>query len=177
MKIGGLRRPARYARKGRTVVYVLWRGFGIRFTWLSTWRGYLPQLPQWSKFDRAVKRMVPLEEDMPRAFGDGTPAASGAPVGVEKGSMAKSYPTLMGWIADPAYDDGKTLGKTALTLKRDGSHAQALLKIADQGGLKVEVRERTFERALAALEALLASEQCPWQHDDYPIGGIQKKKK
>jgi len=114
---------------------------------------------------------------MPKPFAESAAAASGAPAGPDKGKILREAPTLLGWICDTQYDDGTPLGKTKLSITRDGSYVLAELKVQDGGGRKIAVREKNPDKALAALEALLSAEVVPWQHDDYPIGGKGRKKK
>lgn len=114
---------------------------------------------------------------MPKAFGDGPPAASGAPAGADKGKILRECPVLLGWLCDASYDNGEPVGKTKLSMYREGTVVVAELKVQDGGGVKLVVRERNPDRALAALEALLGTDPTPWQPDEYPVGGKAKKRK
>lgn len=113
---------------------------------------------------------------MPKPF-DYQDATDLVLIGCDPGKWKLLYPELASWLCDGAYQDGKPIGLTQLTLRRKGSEMMAQLKIADQGGLKCEVADTNVDKALAALEALLNSAKVPWIRDEYPLGGTQKKKK
>lgn len=116
-----------------------------------------------------------LGEDVPQLPQATTGATHTA--SVIKSTMLGKCPELQSWLCDGSYPDGKPIGATQLTLRRRGAAIFAQLKIADQGGLKVEVSEPTIDRALAALEALLTAVTVPWQGDPYPLDSGAKKKK
>jgi len=101
----------------------------------------------------------------------------GTVVGAQKSSMLAKCPELQSWLCDPSYPDGKPIGATQLTIRRRGASIFAQLKIADQGGLKVEAAEPSVDRALAALEAFLTCSPVPWQTDAYPLDAGAKKRK
>lgn len=95
----------------------------------------------------------------------------------DPGKWAKIYPELASWLADAYYPDKKPIGQTQLSIRRQGNTMICQLKIEDQGGLKIEVRDENLDKALAALEVLLNGNPVPWQRDAYPLGGTGKKKK
>ena len=113
---------------------------------------------------------------MPRAFATDGVKVTGQS-GCLKGTWEKHFPALAGWLCDAAYDDGKPCGPVQLSLKRRGSDVVITLKLADQGGLKLEAVESSPDKALVALEALLKADPVPWQADAYPLSGGPKKKK
>lgn len=98
-------------------------------------------------------------------------------VGAEAGSWKKAFPELASWVCDANYPDGSPIGETQLTVRRRGGTLVGVLKIADQGGLKVEVQETQLDRLFAALEAMLTVKPVPWQRDSFPLGQGGKKKK
>lgn len=101
----------------------------------------------------------------------------GALVGASRSKLMSLMPELESWLCDPAYPDGKPIGSTQLAIRRRGGTISATFKVADQGGLKLEVAEPSVERALLALEALLTSNPVPWQPDPFPLDQGGKKKK
>jgi len=106
------------------------------------------------------------------------PSTAASPlVGAQKSTLMLKVPELQSWLCDAAYPDGKPIGATQLSIRRRGSTVYATLKIADQGGLKVEVAEPSIDRAFVALEALLTGSPVPWQPDPYPLDAAGKKKK
>lgn len=157
------------------------RGVWCGLEWESLWRGrYKGMAPlRWSirMPTGGLRRLTASElgEDVPVM----PVAAQGQPVltGVPKTTMLAKCPELQSWLCDPAYPDGKPIGATQLVIRRRGSAVWAQLKIADQGGMKVECSEPSIDRALAALEALLTASTVPWQVDQYPLdAGVKKRK-
>lgn len=104
-------------------------------------------------------------------------SGGGAITGAQKSTMLSKCPELQSWLCDPCYPDGKPIGATQLTIRRRGASIFVQLKIADQGGLKVEAAEPSIDRALAALEAFLTAKPVPWQTDAYPLDSGAKKRK
>jgi len=98
-------------------------------------------------------------------------------VPADPGGWGKLYPELAGWLCDAYYPDKKPIGQTQLTVRRKGHHVVVQLKIADQGGLKVEAYDENLDKALGLLEAVLRGKPVPWQRDDFPLGQGGKKKK
>lgn len=97
-------------------------------------------------------------------------------LGAGYGSWDSTLPTLASWVCDACYDDASPKGQTTLTLKRDGSVVQAMLKVED-GGLCLRGSGDTPEDALVALELLLTASKVPWEADRFPLGGQPKKSK
>jgi hypothetical protein len=54
-------------------------------------------------------------------------------------------------------------------MSREGSVIRAVLKIADQDGLKLSAIERDPASALLALDLLLGTSDAPWERDHYPL--------
>lgn len=147
---------------------VWWRGKWKRCGPVSWWvRTAAGLQPAW---------LLDGEEDVPKPF-DYEDATELVALGCDAGKWRMLYPELASWLCDGTYSDKKPIGMTQLTLRRKGSEMLAQLKIQDQGGLKCEVSDTNMDRALAALEALLASAKVPWVRDEYPLGGAAKKKK
>lgn len=98
-------------------------------------------------------------------------------VGAIKSKLLVQFGELESWLCDACYPDGKPIGSTQLSIRRRGASVYGTLKVADQGGLKLEVCEPSVERALVALEALLRGQPVPWQPDPFPLdqGGRKKK--
>ena len=113
---------------------------------------------------------------MPKPFESG-PQAAPVLKGAEKGELAKKFPELLSWLCDATYEGGAAMGMTCLQLRRHAAMMRAALKIQDQGGLVLEVVDKSVERALASLEAMLAAPVVPWQIDRFPLGGVVEKKK
>lgn len=170
-------KPVRWQPLGRTWLRGVWRGLH----WETLWRGPHRSLTpfKWSRYVLpGYYRVLTADElgmtDMPQMPEMDEP---GKPVGVPRSKMLSQLPELNSWLSDAAYPDGKTLGAVQLAIRRRGQLVQLTLKLADSGGVKVEVQEPTLDMALAALEALLASKRVPWRKDDYPLDGALRKRR
>jgi hypothetical protein len=166
----GPRRPATRLPKRGGLVRGFLRGLVVEVWYRGPWSP--PSPSRWLERTRSGECLyVPAQvSDMPKPF-EGPSAGPVALVGCKKGVWAKGLPELMSWVCDATYADGTPLGQTMLQLRRQGGVMLASLKIADQGGLKIEAVDATPEQALASLEALLAAVSVPWQTDRYPVGG------
>lgn len=105
--------------------------------------------------------------------GGEVPNLPGADYGTWKGTL----PTVAGWICDATWAEGGPMGKTRLSLSRDGSEVRAVLQTADFGGLRVECSGPSPDATLRLMESLLKSDKCPWQVDPFPIGQVGRKSK
>lgn len=173
---GKRKRPSsKLGKKGGTR-YGYWKGLVAELRYRDKW--HLPMPTRWyERTPAGLIRYEPSEQEdtMPKAF-TGKPTEGVPLTGATKGGLAKQYPELWGWLCDASYEDGTPVGLTQVTLKRTGPHIVGVLKIADQGGLKVEVTDASPERTLASLEAALSASPIPWQTDPYPLGGAKKRK-
>lgn len=155
----------------------VWNGLEWCAHWQGRWLGMSPV--EWLKRipGGGVRHLTAdeLGETVPSL--PSVAAGGGALTGVTKSTMLQKCPELQSWLCDPSYPDGKPIGATQLTIRRRGASIFVQLKIADQGGLKVEAAEPTIDRALAALEAFLTAGTVPWQTDAYPLDAGQKKRR
>ncbi len=172
-----MHKPARWMPLGNQWIRGVWRGLH----WETQWRGPYRQLTpfRWSRYVMPG-RYHPLTADelglthMPSMPEVGDP---GKPVGVPKSQMLSKLPELNSWLSDAAYPDGKPLGSVQLAVRRRGQAVHLTIKLADCGGVKLEVNEPTLDLALVALEALLSSKKVPWRKDDFPLDGALKKRR
>lgn len=92
------------------------------------------------------------------------------------GDAAKPFPQLCSWLLDSVYEDGTKKGKTRLQIERRGEQVECVLKDADSG-LCLTARHETLSDAVLTMELLLASDDCPWQLDPWPLRTPTVKRK
>jgi len=173
----GVRKPSSRLRVKGGTVWGYWLNLVAELRYRDKWHPPLPT--RW--FVRTPGGLLPYEPHdkenvMPKPF-TGNPTEGTVLTGATKGGMAKNLPELMSWLCDASYEDGKPMGQVQVQLRRAGPLIVGVLKIADQGGLKLEVTDSSPDRALASLEAALSASPIPWQTDPYPLGGRTGKKK
>lgn len=98
------------------------------------------------------------------------------PIRVEVPKMLSKLSQTAELLVQPAWDDGVVKGERALFMFIDGVTVRLLVKVGNPP-LKLSVAARGWDEAFAALEAVLKTEDIPWQQDDKPAGGGVKKKK
>lgn len=172
-----MRRPAGPIGHRPCLIQSTFAGLEMTVSWRGPWKRLGP-VSWWHRTDAGVFPAWVLSEgdEVPKPF-DHEDATALVAIGADPGGWKKLYPELASWLCDGTYSDGKLVGLTQLTLRRKSSEMMAQLKVADQGGLKLEVADANLDKALAALEALLRTARVPWVRDEYPLGGGAKKKK
>lgn len=172
-----MEKPVRWQPLGRVWLRGFWRGLH----WETLWRGPYRHLSpfRWSRYVAPGYYRSLTADELGLTAMPSMPEVEqpGKPVGVPKSQMLVKMPELNSWLSDASYPDGKPLGSTQLAIRRRGQSVQLTLKLADSGGVKLEVLEPTLDLALAALEALLASPRVPWRKDDYPLDAALKKRR
>lgn len=168
--------PARPAHRAgsRPHTIVAWKGqFRVTWWWRGLRRGV--GLPTYEVFRVGdAGELVLVRRGRTRMH---VPDFSKLPKAAAKhGAWGKAMPHLCEWLCNSVYPDGKDIGKVQLQVRREGSIIRAVLKIEDQGGLTVSAVEDDPLSAIAALDVLLGSPQCPWQRDDYALGQKRGKK-
>lgn len=94
-----------------------------------------------------------------------------------KGALLAKMPNLLSYLVDTTYDDGAPVGTVQLGIRTRGPLLIGQLRLADQGGLRIQVEANSFDEVLGLLEAALASPTAPWEPDPYPLDGAKKKRK
>lgn len=95
---------------------------------------------------------------------------------VETPKMLAKLPHVSELLAQPAWDDGVAKGTRSMFLFAESGVFRILVKV-ENPPLKLSVVGKSWDDAWAALEAVLRSEDAPWQQDDRPADRTVKKKK
>lgn len=98
------------------------------------------------------------------------------PIRVDTPKMLAKLPTVSELVVQPTWDDGVVKGERAIFVFVEGTLVKLLVKVGNPP-LKLMVSARAWDDAWAALEAVLRSEDIPWEQDRPREGGGTKKKK
>lgn len=172
-----MKRPRAANLWSYTEVKYISESLSVFWTWRDKWKGLT--LPRWfqGRVDREPPCGHPREILIVPKRPEGAQGVNGVQiVNAALGTWSKSYPQLAEWLCVRAYDDGKPVGDVRMVMRVVGGMVICELKVQD-GPLKLTGRERSPDLALAALEALLRADPCPWEVDEWPIGRRDEKKK
>lgn len=104
------------------------------------------------------------------------PAADGSLARVEPPKLLAKLPLLSEVVVQPSWDEGVPKGERGLFVFVSSTLVKLLLKI-ENPPLKLMVSGRGWDEAFAALEAVLRSDDVPWEQDDGPRDRSKKKSK
>jgi hypothetical protein len=90
--------------------------------------------------------------------------------------LKKEYPRLYDALGSAAYEDGSRKGPGMLIVKPRGHGLSLTLKV-EGSGLMIRCEGETWQAALKALDALLATDTPPWEDDPYTVSKVPKRKK
>jgi hypothetical protein len=164
----GLRRSLKVWSRGRSF-------FFLRGHWSCPWQVEyfaVPQVPelgyegptQWDYYRMATKPEL-------------RQAAVGQLRAADPGLMLGEFPRVTGILLDLQYDSDGSSRMPGTLMVRPSSGLWLLILKDPSSALQVKVQGQTFEDSLAALELLLESPDCPWEHDPYAPAKKPGKKK
>lgn len=172
-----MQKPERWMPLGNVWLRGVWGGLH----WETLWRGPFRSLTpfKWSRYVAPGYYRVLTADELGMTQMPQMPQVEepGKPVGVNRSLIFSKMVELNSWLCDATYPDGKPLGSTQLAIRRRGQNVYLTLKLADSGGVKVEVCEPTIDMAFVALEALLSGGKVPWRKDEFPLDGQLRKKR
>lgn len=103
--------------------------------------------------------------------------AEGQPLArVEAPKLLSRLPTVADVLVQPAWDDGEGKGERAVFAFVSATLVKLLVKV-ESPPLKLLVSGRSWDEAWAALEAVLKSDDVPWEQDTPRQAQGQKKRK
>lgn len=170
---GGQRLP----RRGEKRLYVALRDVWLYLEW-HAWKGYYPvalvdgsdplhpTIEHWGypRERMAIKRRSAAPENMV------LPALS------SDSMIMKKIPLVMEFLTATAYADGLQRTPGYYTVRNRLVEFEATLYDPD-GGVRLVVRHREYDRMWFAVEALLGAEDAPWEPDRYLMEQAAKKPK
>lgn len=98
------------------------------------------------------------------------------PIRVDTPKMLTKLATVSELLVQPTWDDGVVKGERAVFVFLEGALTKILVKVGNPP-LKLMVSARSWDDAWAALEAVLRSEDIPWEQDRPRDQSGPKKKK
>ncbi len=161
-----MRRPRGPAARRKRLLEVQLGG-SVWCLWYCPWTGCgLPCLRPTHPWRQGDPDWVAWEEDLKMKRPDVVVSAGKSVDRVEPPKQLAKLPHLAELLVQPAWDDQVHKGERGALLFISSTGALRLILKVENPPLKLSVTGRTWDEVWAAAEALLRSEDVPWEQDE-----------